>query len=218
MKPLLVPLFACVMAVPGWAQSVITLDDFDLGGASEPAAPKVEKRSGMADCLKSPDACAGSGFKSDVSFSLDDVVNLGIIDREEVAPQPASTDGAGSLSKPSDPLPSIDLEVLFDRNSDAIRPDQMTQLVDLSSVLRQDDFRNYRLIFMGHTDAKGSIEYNNDLSRRRAESVAQFVALTAGVPRDRIRSVGFGFSQLAVPSDPFADRNRRVQLVLVPTK
>ncbi|MEC3862508.1 OmpA family protein [Mesobacterium sp. TK19101] len=217
MKPLFVPAIACLLASPGWAQSVITLDDFDLGGTSEPAAPKIDKRSGMADCLKNPASCADSGFKSDVTFSIDDVVNLGIIDREDVAPQPASTGAAASV-KPSDPLPSIDLEVLFDRNSDAIRPDQMPQLVELSTVLRQDDFRNYRLVFMGHTDAKGSVEYNSDLSRRRAESVAQFVALTAGVPPDRIRSVGFGFSQLAVPSDPYAERNRRVQLVLVPTK
>lgn len=193
------------------AQSVITLDDFDLGGDSE--APKVERTGNnrMEECLRDPDACDDGG----VDFSIDDVVNLGIVDREEVAETPVGSDGEPASR--TDPLPSVDLEVLFDYNSSVIRPDQMQQLLELADVLRSDEFDAYRLIFLGHTDAKGSAVFNERLSRQRARSVADFVSAAAGLPQSRIDAVGLGFQRLADPSNPFSERNRRVQLVLVPS-
>lgn len=202
---------AVTAGAPLVAQSVITLDDFDLG--EDPTTLDEPSRTGnnrMELCLRGLAECEDGG----VEFSIDDVVNLGIIDREEVAETPASSGGEAVGN--SDPLPSVDLEVLFDYNSSDIRPDQMGQLLDLAAVLRGDDFTGYKLIFMGHTDAKGSAEYNEKLSRERARSVADFVAAAADVPPNRIEAVGLGFRRLADPVDRFSERNRRVQLVLVP--
>lgn len=208
--------FASVcLATPLAAQSVITLDDFDLGDSSVETQPVArEAESSMALCLRDPSACDDGKFKSKVNFTVDDVVNIGIIDREEVDETQVSTSGLGQTEPQA--LPSIDLEVLFDSNSDAIRADQFPQLIELSEVLRTGDFGSYRLIFMGHTDAKGSAAYNLDLSKRRAESVATFVAASAGLPRSAIQSVGLGFTRLADPTNPLGEVNRRVQLVLVP--
>lgn len=194
------------------AQSVITLDDFDLGGD---AAPQDMERTGnnrMELCLRDPAQCDDGG----VDFSIDDVVNLGIVDREEVAETPASSDGEPVRN--TDPLPSVDLEVLFDSNSSDIRPDQMGQLLELANILRGGEFSSYKLIFMGHTDAKGSAEYNEWLSQQRARSVADFVAAAADVPRSRLQAVGLGFQKLADPVNPYSEKNRRVQLVLLPSK
>lgn len=195
------------------AQSVITLDDFDLGGDAVAEDMDRTGNNRMELCLRDPSQCNDSG----VDFSIDDVVNLGIVDREEVAETPASSDGAPVRN--TEPLPSVDLEVLFDYNSSDIRPDQMGQLLELADILRNDDFRSYKLIFMGHTDAKGSAEYNERLSEQRARSVADFVAAAAAdVPRARLEAVGLGFKRLADPADPYSEKNRRVQLVLVPSK
>jgi outer membrane protein OmpA-like peptidoglycan-associated protein len=194
------------------AQSVITLEDFDLGGDAEPEGG-TKRKPGMEECLRDPTSC-DDVFGADTDFSIDDVVNLGIVDREEVAETPVSSDGTPTST--TDPLPSIDLKVLFDYNSSNIRSDQVGQLLDLAQVLRSDDFGQYKLIFLGHSDAKGSAAYNERLSQQRARSVADFVATAANLPASRIDAVGLGFQRLADPADPYSGRNRRVQLLLVP--
>ncbi|MDA7428402.1 OmpA family protein [Primorskyibacter aestuariivivens] len=183
------------------ADTVIPLEEKDIG------------RTGGNDlerCLRGDATCDDGG----VDFTLDDVINLGIVDHEEVAETPASE--SDTPRNRTDPLPSVDLNVVFDYKSTDIRPDQMGQLLDLAQVLRGEDFANVILVFMGHTDAKGSESYNLDLSRRRAESVAAFVGDVADIPNHRIRTKGFGFSQLADPANPLSERNRRVQLLLIP--
>ena len=198
--PVSVAAFLMAIGTAG-ADTVIPLEEKDIG------------RTGGNDlerCLRGDETCDDGG----VDFTLDDVINLGIVDHEEVADTPAS-EGDTPLNR-TEPLPSVDLNVVFDYNSTDIRSDQMGQLLDLAQVLRSDEFANAILVFMGHTDAKGSESFNLDLSRRRAESVAAFVGDVAGIPRHRTRTVGLGFSQLADPADPLSERNRRVQLLLVP--
>ena len=212
----------CVLALlagSAGAQSTITLEDFDLGddmGGSQAAVVEDGGDQAMKSCLTDGAGCADGATKAGVSFSIDDVVNLGIVDREEVETNRTSADG--QVASTTDPLPSIDLEVLFDTASHNIRADQVPQLARLSDTLRSSDFSTFTLVFIGHTDAKGSSAYNRALSQRRAESVADFVAVSAGVPKGRVRSVGMGFTQLARPAEPYSEQNRRVQLVLVPRK
>jgi outer membrane protein OmpA-like peptidoglycan-associated protein len=113
------------------------------------------------------------------------------------------------------PLPSIDLEVLFEYASDQLRADQIAGLYALAQDLRGVDFSGRRLVLMGHTDAAGSAALNRDLSLRRAITVAEFLAREAGIPRDRIRTAGMGFDYLKYPQDPLNGANRRVQILLV---
>jgi outer membrane protein OmpA-like peptidoglycan-associated protein len=69
----------------------------------------------------------------------------------------------------------------------------------------------------GHTDSTGSVNYNLDLSRKRAFSVSQYLQ-SQGVLGNRVYSEGYG------PSYPIADNgtpqgraeNRRVEIVLKP--
>jgi outer membrane protein OmpA-like peptidoglycan-associated protein len=68
---------------------------------------------------------------------------------------------------------------------------------------------------VGHTDNIGALDYNIDLSRRRAEAVV--VALTSqhGVARDRLRPSGVGPLAPAATNATEGGRalNRRVELV-----
>ncbi len=214
MKPQFLSLIAALAAPAAFAQSTMTLDSFSLNDstAAKPAETAAAASS-LETCLTNPAACASAEHKSGTDFSLDDVVNLGIVDREEVAQQ-AST--AGGSVDVTEPLPSVDMEILFDYNSDTVRSDQIGQLAELAALLKSEKFSGYRFLFLGHTDAKGSAAYNQDLSARRAESVAQMVRGMAGLEGERTLASGLGFAKLKSPGDPFDGQNRRVQLVLVP--
>src|SRR5581483_4747357 len=68
----------------------------------------------------------------------------------------------------------------------------------------------------GFADPAGSVRYNLDLSRRRAEAVKEY--LTSQGLTNEIRTVGYGKTRLVVPnawgSEPGAEKNRRVVFVI----
>lgn len=86
-----------------------------------------------------------------------------------------------------------------------------------SVVIVLQEFNQTIIVAAGHTDSKGSNEYNQALSERRANSVAKYL-LSRGVIEARIEAVGFG------EGTPIADNasaegrslNRRVELSLIP--
>lgn len=205
------------VALPGLAlaQSTVTLDSFSLDDDPEPDAVASE----MRDCLLDPSACASNEFGGGASFTLDDVVNLGVVERKPKPPAVAGTPSTAlavtDRSKP-EPLPTIDLEVLFAYDSDRLTPQAMAKLSTLASALADPRLQGSKLIFIGHTDGVGSAAYNRELSRRRADSVARYVRSTLRMTPSQIEAVGVGFDYLKNSRFPDAAENRRVQLVLVP--
>ena len=71
----------------------------------------------------------------------------------------------------------------------------------------------------GHTDSVGTDTYNLDLSRRRADAVANYL-MSKGVMRDRIMTVGAGKNHPIADNSTEAGRavNRRVEITLVPLR
>ena len=194
------------------AQSTLSLDSFDLDADDRPADRPATAHS-AADCLTGEGACEAD-VRSARSFSLEDVVNLGIVDRREIT-EPEGADAAETAQRNTTPLPSIDIEVLFDYASDRLRRDQLGALYDLARDLRNVDFAGRELVLMGHTDAVGSHAYNRDLSLRRAQAVADFLGSEAGIPRHRIRAAGVAFDYLKYAHDPYHAANRRVQIMMI---
>ena len=86
-----------------------------------------------------------------------------------------------------------------------------------SVVLVVQEFEKTIIVSAGHTDSKGSDSYNQALSERRANSVAEYL-LRKGVVEARIESVGFGESQPVADNGNAAGRalNRRVEISLFP--
>lgn len=74
-----------------------------------------------------------------------------------------------------------------------------------------------RILFVGHTDAVGSLEANRELSRRRADSAARYLR-AAGVADDQIGAQGVGYlAPLASNLTETGRRqNRRVEAILLP--
>ncbi len=70
----------------------------------------------------------------------------------------------------------------------------------------------------GHTDSRGSLAYNQDLSERRAMAVENYL-VSQGVARARVEAKGYGETRLkCTPENTDADYacNRRVEIRLVP--
>ena len=68
-------------------------------------------------------------------------------------------------------------------------------------------------LIAGHTDAKGSDDYNLALSEKRAEAVRQFLIDNFKIAPDKLVAKGFGRQHLKNPKLPLAGENRRVQIV-----
>jgi outer membrane protein OmpA-like peptidoglycan-associated protein len=72
-----------------------------------------------------------------------------------------------------------------------------------------------RLEVQGHTDNQGDSALNRQLSQRRAEAVAQYLA-AHGVEASRLRAVGYGGTQPVADNSQLAQRPRNRRVVLLP--
>lgn len=104
--------------------------------------------------------------------------------------------------------------VTFNTNQYTIRPEFNSVLDSVSTVLYK--YQDTRLQVNGHTDSTGTSAYNYDLSNRRANSVANYLA-AKGVDQGRIIAQGMGQDQPIASNDNEAGRaqNRRVELQIV---
>ncbi|MCP4873857.1 MAG: OmpA family protein [Gammaproteobacteria bacterium] len=94
--------------------------------------------------------------------------------------------------------------------------DSFHEVLD-SVVLVLQEFDKTIIVSAGHTDSKGSEEYNQALSERRADSVAQYL-LSKGIIEARVEGVGFGEDTPIADNSSAEGRrlNRRVELSLIP--
>jgi peptidoglycan-associated lipoprotein len=118
----------------------------------------------------------------------------------------AAGEGYGEPQKVSE-LASI----YFDYDSAAIRSDARATLkANAGAIQNRDEWRT--VIVEGHTDERGSEEYNLALGEQRANATRQYLE-DLGVPGSRMRVVSFGETAPAVQgNDESAWRwNRRVE-------
>ncbi len=99
--------------------------------------------------------------------------------------------------------------ILFDVDSDRLRPESTPRLEELRDLLAEHG--DLRVEIVGHTDATGDDAHNLDLSQRRAQSVVDYLT-RHGIEAGRLAAVGKG------ETDPVGDnttpagrqQNRRV--------
>jgi outer membrane protein OmpA-like peptidoglycan-associated protein len=109
------------------------------------------------------------------------------------------------------PPASFDITLNFPYNSAELTPDSRAKLDRVAKALTDPSTIKLEIIVSGHTDARGSADYNQVLSERRAEAVRQFLISERGIDPKRLVAKGYGKSKLLLPSDPNNDLNRRVQ-------
>ncbi len=103
--------------------------------------------------------------------------------------------------------------ILFDVDRAELRPEAQAELVKLGRILNK--YEDTNIMVEGHTDATGTEEHNMQLSLRRSESVATFLAVQS-VARDRLSAVGYGEIQPIASNDTVDGRqqNRRVEVAI----
>jgi outer membrane protein OmpA-like peptidoglycan-associated protein len=108
---------------------------------------------------------------------------------------------------------TFDSGLLFDFNSDNLRPESRRNLDSLAANLAS--FGDSRLLLVGHTDSIGSAAYNQQLSERRAMSVAAHLG-SRGVSSSRISVAGRGEAEPISDNgtDPGRQLNRRVEIAV----
>ncbi|BBC71380.1 membrane protein [Altererythrobacter sp. B11] len=106
-------------------------------------------------------------------------------------------------------------DVTFPVDSTTISPSFRATLDNVAQSMIK--YPNSLIDVMGHTDSTGSDSYNLDLSRRRAESVANYL-VSRGVSRARIETVGYGEQYPVASNDTPEGRaqNRRVEIRITP--
>ncbi len=106
---------------------------------------------------------------------------------------------------------SFDVTLNFPYNSAELTAESRRQLDQVAKALTEPSTNTMDIVISGHTDARGSPDYNLKLSERRAQAVQRFLITERGISPSRLVAKGYGKTQLLLPSDPYSELNRRVQ-------
>jgi OmpA-OmpF porin, OOP family len=110
-------------------------------------------------------------------------------------------------------MPAVGLDIKFKLNSAELTEDAKAQVKQLAEAIQSEQLSKYHFLVEGHTDSIGRPEYNMTLSKRRAESVKNYLVTAFGVPRSRLEAIGRGQTMPINAADPANPANRRVQVV-----
>jgi outer membrane protein OmpA-like peptidoglycan-associated protein len=117
------------------------------------------------------------------------------------------------LSEQLNKLAQMTIAIQFDFNSARIRPESYRSVGLMADALYHPYLLGYRFLIVGHTDGKGSREYNIKLSQQRADAIRDALINPFGIDPRRIEAIGLGEEQLLKRNNPEAAENRRVQLI-----
>jgi outer membrane protein OmpA-like peptidoglycan-associated protein len=103
-------------------------------------------------------------------------------------------------------------DVLFDTAASTLKPGATSIMDRVASFMKDNE--GTKVVVEGHTDSRGSAEYNQQLSERRAQAVADALAFR-GIDRSRVEAVGRGKELPVASNDTSAgqQQNRRVELI-----
>lgn len=141
---------------------------------------------------------------------------LVLLDIVETAPmeQKMVTVDASAMAKSIAAQGTIALYgIYFDTDKADLKPESQPTLDEIAKLLQGD--AGLKLYVVGHTDGVGGLDYNMDLSRRRAQAVVQELVGKYAVAGSRLKSAGVGFLAPVGSNEDEEGRakNRRVELV-----
>jgi OmpA-OmpF porin, OOP family len=101
----------------------------------------------------------------------------------------------------------------FDTDKDLVKDESQPTLAEIAKLLQSEP--SLHLHVVGHTDNQGKPDYNLDLSRRRATSVARELSAKYGIAANRLDAFGCGLYSPVASNEAEEGRakNRRVELV-----
>ncbi len=109
-------------------------------------------------------------------------------------------------------------DLVFQTGSSSLGDGPAASLDAIADYLKTNPTR--RILFVGHTDAVGSLEGNQALSRKRASAAVTYLRNRHNIPADQIGANGVGYlSPVASNLTPEGrEANRRIEAVLISTE
>jgi outer membrane protein OmpA-like peptidoglycan-associated protein len=103
--------------------------------------------------------------------------------------------------------------IMFDIDRAVLKDQYKGELSELATILNK--YEDTNILLEGHTDSTGTEEYNLELSKKRSQSVANYLA-TQSVNPTRFTIMGYGESQPIAGNDTAEGRsqNRRVEVAI----
>ncbi len=147
-------------------------------------------------------------------YKSDQVVVLVDVIAEQAMEDDLIRIDADAMSRDIDSYGKVALYgIYFDHNSAKIKPESLPALQEIASLMKKRATLNVYVV--GHTDAKGTLEYNLQLSKSRAESVAGALVKDFGIAASRLQPQGVGplVPVASNQADSGRAKNRRVELV-----
>lgn len=156
-------------------------------------------------------ALVGAGIGALAGAAVGDYLNR---QQRELEQDLAGT-GATVVNTGDSLLITLPDNITFAVDSSTVQPQFMSTLSDMAQTLRS--YPQSYVDVIGHTDSTGAAAYNQQLSERRAQSVAN-VLINRGVQRERIVAYGFGETQPIADNNTPQGRaaNRRVEIRVTP--
>jgi len=112
-----------------------------------------------------------------------------------------------------DALPGVatSFTLYFVEGKDELTPESQAQLESVFAELKRRPLPD--IVVIGHTDTVGSLDFNDKLSRARADRMRELL-IERGLPGERIQAAGRGKRELLVPTEDNVSepRNRRVEI------
>lgn len=142
--------------------------------------------------------------------------SLAISQESEKQPEPVIAKFKNDTVKPGSKAPFRSKGaafIYFDFASAELKPEMQDMLRYIASGLKD---KNFRIELNGYADDMGSEEYNDKLSRERAERVKDFL-VHEGLEANFIYPAGMGEVQIREDGNPseFREKNRRVELAIL---
>ncbi|MFV0506323.1 MAG: OmpA family protein [Bacteroidales bacterium] len=166
---------------------------------------------GVAD---SSDKCPDTpkGVKVDANGCPLDTDGDGIVDHEDNCPNQAGPKSNNGCPEKEEVVAPSTTSVLFDLNKTAIHSSSYGALDNLATYLKSNSDAKVELD--GHACDLGTVAYNDNISKRRAEAVKGYLT-SKGVSASQIEIKWFGESKPAYPNTSESNRakNRRVEFI-----
>jgi outer membrane protein OmpA-like peptidoglycan-associated protein len=107
----------------------------------------------------------------------------------------------------------ISYGILFDVNSDKVKPESYGAIKEMADILKENPAIIVKVV--GHTDSDGDDSKNLQLSKNRAASVKNELVNTFGIDASRIETDGKGETEPVEPNTtPMGkSKNRRVEFI-----
>ncbi|MCX8029695.1 MAG: OmpA family protein [Brevinematales bacterium] len=149
------------------------------------------------------------------SVGIMEVVPINIAKQYKLAREIEKLGSDVSVSPPEDNEIKVSIsDILFDVGSFSIKPSYRDMIVNLANILKQ--YNEVDVVVEGHTDDRGTRDFNITLSENRAKAVAN-ILIQSGIKSDRVSYRGYGPDKPILPNttDENRAKNRRVEIKLI---